>query len=60
METSFLLEVTDRKVKNSPVKVEQTDSRGAPFDDFYFDLELETVTPKECELNEQGWTLEKI
>lgn len=49
-ETSIFLSVTDKTVKNSPVKVTQTDSRGAPFDDFYFDLDLETVQPRVCEL----------
>ena len=48
VETSFFLEVTEKDVKNSPVRVEQKDSRGAPFDPFYFDLDLTTVTPKEC------------
>jgi hypothetical protein len=48
-ETSIFLTVTDFDVKNSPVKVVQKDSRGAPFDDFYFDLDLNTLTPKECE-----------
>ena len=49
IETSFFLEVTDKETKNSPVKVVQSDSRGAPFDDFYFDLDLTTVLPQECE-----------
>tara|TARA_R110002095_G_scaffold193603_1_gene171851 strand:+ start:1262 stop:2113 length:852 start_codon:yes stop_codon:yes gene_type:complete len=52
IETSFFLEVTEKDVKNSPVKVEQTDSRGAPFDDFYFDLDLTTVLPKQCGVSE--------
>jgi len=48
-ETSIFLSVTDAEVKNSPIKVVQKDSRGAPFDDFYFDLDLNNLTPKECE-----------
>tara|TARA_R110002051_G_scaffold107880_2_gene180744 strand:- start:86 stop:925 length:840 start_codon:yes stop_codon:yes gene_type:complete len=52
-ETSIFLEVTDANVKNSPIKVTQKDSRGAPFDDFYFDLDLNNLTPKECE--QQNW-----
>lgn len=48
-ETSIFLDVTDHKIKNSPVKVTQKDSRGAPFDDFYFDLDLNNLIPKECE-----------
>lgn len=52
-ETSIFLNITDESVKNSPVKVTQKDSRGAPFDDFYFDLDLDNLIPKECE--EQKW-----
>ena len=37
------------ETKNSPVKVVQKDSRGAPFDTFYFDLDLTNLIPKECE-----------
>lgn len=48
-ETSMFLEITDKSIKNSPVKVSQKDSRGAPFDDFYFDLDLNNLIPKECE-----------
>ncbi len=55
VETSFFLEVTDKETKNSPVKVQQTDARGAPFDDFYFDLDLYNVLPKECELGHESW-----
>lgn len=51
-ETTIFLKITDKEVKNSPVEVKQFDSRGAPFDTFYFDLDLETVTPKECELGD--------
>ena len=47
-ETSIFLEVTDENDKNSPVKVKQKDSRGAPFDDFFFDLDLSILQPKEC------------
>jgi len=47
-ETTIFLNITDNDTKNSPVKVVQKDSRGAPFDPFYFDLDLTTVTPKEC------------
>lgn len=49
VETSIFLSVTDDTVKNSPVKVNQKDSRGAPFDDFYFDLDLHNLIPKLCE-----------
>ena len=48
-ETTIFLKTTDKEVKNSPVEVKQFDARGAPFDTFYFDLDLETVLPKECE-----------
>jgi len=48
-ETTIFLRTTDKDVKNSPVEVKQEDARGAPFDTFYFDLDLNTVTPKECE-----------
>ena len=51
VETSIFLEVTDFETKNSPVKVTQKDSRGAPFDSFFFDLDLNTLTPKQCEDN---------
>lgn len=47
-ETSIFLRVTDKDNKNSPVEVKQVDSRGAPFDTFYFDLDLHNVLPKEC------------
>lgn len=49
IETSFFLEITDKEQKNSPVKVTQKDSRGAPFEDFYFDLDLYNLIPKQCE-----------
>ena len=48
-ETSIFLEITDKSVQNSPVKVSQKDSRGAPFEDFYFDLDLNNLIPKECD-----------
>lgn len=48
-ETTIFLKITDKETMNSPVEVKQFDSRGAPFDTFYFDLDLNTVTPKECE-----------
>jgi len=53
IESSIFLTITDAETKNSPVKVEQKDSRGAPFDNFYFDLDLNNLIPKEC--NEQTW-----
>ena len=49
-ETTIFLRTTDKDVKNSPIEVKQYDSRGAPFDTFFFDLDLNTVTPKECEV----------
>jgi len=52
IETSIFLAVTEPDKKNSPVKVEQKDSRGAPFDNFYFDLDLNNLMPKECDNNE--------
>ena len=48
-ETTIFLKDTDRETKNSPIEVKQYDSRGAPFDKFYFDLDLNTVIPKECD-----------
>ena len=52
-ESVIFLKTTDTSAKNSPVEVKQKDSRGAPFDTFYFDLDLETILPKECE--EPNW-----
>lgn len=52
-ETSLFLNITDPETKNSPVKVTQKDARGAPFDPFYFDLDLTNLIPKECD--EQKW-----
>ncbi len=48
-ETTIFLKTTDKDNKNSPIEVKQFDSRGAPFDTFHFNLDLETVLPKECE-----------
>lgn len=48
-ETVIFLRTTDPSQKNSPVEVIQKSSRGAPFDNFYFDLDEDTVIPKECE-----------
>lgn len=48
LETSIFLSDTDPKIKNAPIKVHQRDSRGAPFDDFHFDLDMNTLIPKEC------------
>lgn len=43
----------DPKVKNSPIEVVQSYSRGAPFDPFYFKLNDDTL-PYECEM-EINW-----
>ena len=52
-ETVIVLEDTeDYKVRNSPIEVNQTYSRGAPFDTFYFKLDENTL-PKQCENNWQ-------
>lgn len=48
-ETTIFLRTTDKDTNNSPVEVIQKDSRGAPFDKFYFNLDLKTLLPKECE-----------
>lgn len=48
-ETVIFLSDTDQDTINAPIKVHQKDSRGAPFQDFYFDLDQETILPKECE-----------
>jgi len=56
-ETIILLEDTDQDPdnRNSPIKVQQTYSRGASFDTYYFDLDDETL-PKECECdNDNNW-----
>jgi len=47
-ETTVFLKIVDMDVYNSPVEVRQRDARGASFETFYFDLNLNTVTPKEC------------
>ena len=52
VETSIFLSITDEETANSPVKVVQKDSRGAPFEPFFFDLDLTTLTPRECSGNE--------
>lgn len=53
-ETVILLEDSDDNPdnKNSPIKVTQTYSRGAPFDAFYFNLDENTALPKECDFSE--------
>lgn len=48
-ESVIFLKTTDPKLRNSPVEVIQKDSRGAPFENFFFDLDTSTVLPKECE-----------
>jgi len=54
-ETVILLEDTeDYKVRNSPIEVTQIYSRGAPFDNFYFKLDSNTL-PIQCELNSEIW-----
>ena len=50
-ESVILLEAFDLKVRNSPIKVRQAYSRGAPFDDFSFKLNDNTL-PYECEEND--------
>jgi hypothetical protein len=51
-ETSIFLESTrgeKEDEKNQPIKVFQRDARGSAFKTFYFDLDLQTLIPKECE-----------
>jgi len=48
-ETTIFLHTTDNEKFNSPIEVKQKDSRGAPFEKFYFDLDTTNVLPKECE-----------
>lgn len=48
-ESVIFLKSTDINDKNSPVEVSQKASRGAPFDNFHFDLDIENLIPKECE-----------
>ena len=56
-ETVILLEDTDENTdnRNSPIKVTQNYSRGAPFDPFYFHLEENTALPKECDFSTKEW-----
>lgn len=56
-ETVILLEDTDENTdnRNSPIKVSQNYSRGAPFDPFYFDLYESTALPKECIFSNKDW-----
>lgn len=55
-ETVILLKDTDDdpKVRNSPIEVVQTYSRGAPFEVFYFDLNEETL-PRQCTNDLKDW-----
>lgn len=48
-ESIIFLSSTDPDNRNAAIRVKQKESRGAPFDDFFFDLDLNTVIPKECE-----------
>ena len=45
----------DPKVKNSPIEVVQSYSRGAPFDPYYFKINEEAL-PYECDNNIASWT----
>lgn len=56
-ETVILLKDTDENTdnRNSPIKVQQIYSRGAPFDSFFFDLDENTALPKECDFNTKDW-----
>lgn len=55
-ESVILLKDTDEnpEVKNSPIKVSQIYSRGAPFDPFHFKLNDETL-PYECDIKNEEW-----
>ena len=55
-ETVILLKDTeeDHRIRNSPIEVSQTYSRGAPFETFYFDLNDETL-PRECTNDSKEW-----
>ena len=56
VETSIFLQSTrgDKEDDNNqPIKVYQRDARGSAFNTFYFDLDLDTLIPKEC--NEPNW-----
>ena len=48
-ETVIFLSDTDKDTINSPIKIDQKDSRGAPFMDFYFDLDTSVMIPRETE-----------
>jgi len=50
-ESVILLEQKDKEIRNSPILVRQVYSRGAPFDDFSFKLNNNTL-PYECDNNE--------
>ena len=51
-ETTIFLNATDKEDFRSPVEVKQRDSRGIPFEKFYFDINEDGI-PKEC--NEPKW-----
>ncbi len=56
VETSIFLQSTRGEKEddnNQPIKVYQRDARGSAFKTFYFDLDLNTLIPKEC--NEPNW-----
>lgn len=56
VETSIFLESTRGEKeddKNQPIKVYQRDARGTAFSSFYFDLDLNTLIPKQCK--EELW-----
>ena len=55
-ETVILLKdtVEDVRVRNSPIEVLQTYSRGAPFDPFFFKLNNDTL-PYQCENDNSEW-----
>ena len=55
-ESVILLKDTDEdyKVRNSPIEVSQTYSRGAPFEHFYFKLNGDTL-PQECKAENMDW-----
>ncbi len=56
-ETVILLKDTDEdpKVRNSPIEVVQTYSRGAPFTHFHFKLNEDTL-PYECDIKTEEWS----
>jgi hypothetical protein len=47
-ETTIFLSSTDKDDFKSPVLVKQKDSRGIPFDDFYFEINQNGI-PQECQ-----------